>query len=413
LSTARLQLAGRIGLLVAVLALAATTAQAREWELPALLKASAEQHPLVSGRRAERAVAQAERESALWQRYPTVSAELSTRDVAGAGRALRLDQPLWAGGRIEAGIAAADGRLLASQAAVEEAQLELKLRVAAAASEALRQQDRLRVADAQVAEMDQLLEMIRRRVEQEVSAVADLNLARARRLSSVNERTAVQQALAAALVQLTQLAGDTVTRVATPGAAMPASERLGGLDGLDGLQARALEYAPQLRRLRFEAEAAEATVRVRRAALSPQVVLRLESVHARVGGTDNRALVVLQAQPGAGLSAMSAIGAAEAAVQASREAHEAARRDVLERVQLSWTEWQAARERFEVTQQIRTSSAEVAASYARQYATGRKNWVDVLNAVREAGQADMASVDASHQAQAAVLRLQLMMGMLE
>lgn len=401
---------GCCGLLVALLALVTTGAQAREWELGVLLKAGADQHPLVAGRRADRAVAQADRETAGWQRYPTVSAELSTRDVAGAGRALRLDQPLWAGGRIEAGIAAADGRLSAAQAAVEEAQLDLKLRVAAAASEALRQQDRLTVADAQVREMDQLVDMIRRRVEQEVSAVADLNLARARRLSSVNERTTVQQALAAALVQLTQLAGDTVTRVATPGAPWVAADRLGGLNEL---QDRALAHAPQLRRLRFEAEAAEATVRVRRAALSPQVVLRLESVHARVGGTDNRALVVLQAQPGAGLSAMSAIGAAEAAVQSSREAHEAARRDVTERVQLAWTEWQASRERFEVAQQIRTSSADVAASYARQYATGRKNWVDVLNAVREAGQADMASVDASHQARAAVLRLLLLMGMPE
>lgn len=393
-------------------ALMAIGAQAREWDLPSLLQTSATSHPATAGRVADRAAAQAERESAGWQRFPTLSAEASTRNVAGSTRALRLDQPLWAGGRIEAGIDQADGRLRAAQVAVEETQLDLKLRVVAAAGEALRQQARLRVAEAQVSEMDQLQDMIRRRVDQEVSPVADLNLAKARRLSSVGERTAVQQALAAALVQLTQLAGDTVSGVKTPPAAMDSTERL---TGLTEVQDQAVQHAPQLRRLRFEAEAAEAVVRVRRAALTPQVVLRLESVHASgaAGGTDNRALLMLQMQPGAGLSAVSAIGAAEAALQSTREAHEAARRDVLERVALAWTEWQAARERSALNEQIRSSAADVAASYGRQFVTGRKSWVDVLNAVREAGQADLAGVDARWQAQAAVWRLKLLTGTME
>jgi adhesin transport system outer membrane protein len=55
-------------------------------------------------------------------------------------------------------------------------------------------------------------------------------------------------------------------------------------------------------------------------------------------------------------------------------------------------------------------SVEVSDSYARQYTTGRKTWIDVLNAVRETTQAELAMVDAAAQADAASLRLRLRTG---
>ena len=58
----------------------------------------------------------------------------------------------------------------------------------------------------------------------------------------------------------------------------------------------------------------------------------------------------------------------------------------------------------------RSTSAEVSESYARQYTAGRKTWLDVLNAVREATQAELALVDATSQMQAAVLRLKAQTG---
>ena len=93
-------------------------------------------------------------------------------------------------------------------------------------------------------------------------------------------------------------------------------------------------------------------------------------------------------------------------------ASEAARRDMRERLTLDWNEWVAARLRLENADQARAMSSEVFESYARQYTTGRKTWIDVLNAVRETTQAELAAVDARTSMLAASLRLRARSGTL-
>ena len=98
--------------------------------------------------------------------------------------------------------------------------------------------------------------------------------------------------------------------------------------------------------------------------------------------------------------------------KAARLAREAAERDVRERVTLDWNEWLAASLRLENAHQARAMSTEVFESYARQYTTGRKTWIDVLNAVREATQSELAADDARAQMLAASLRLRALTGTL-
>ena len=70
----------------------------------------------------------------------------------------------------------------------------------------------------------------------------------------------------------------------------------------------------------------------------------------------------------------------------------------------------ASRKRLENALLASTSSKEVYESYTRQYTTGRKTWLDVLNTVRESTQADVAAVDSRTQVTGAALRIQLETG---
>ncbi len=287
--------------------------------------------------------------------------------------------------RIDAGIGAADQRLQAAGAAISEAQLELGFKVANAASEALRQQERMRVAQGHVAQQDKLLEMIRRRVAQEVSATADINLAQSRMLAGVNDANAAKQALRVALAQLEQRVGEPVRSVIGSSA-----DETGLPDERESLLARTLDLSPRLKRLRSERQQAEATVRERRVVLSPAVLLRLENVQGAplVGsavGSTHRALLVLQWQTGAGLSAVC---------------------EVTQQFESDGAQWTDARLRLDVARRLQGTVAEVADSYFRQYVAGRKSWLDMMNSVREVEQAELASVDVRYEAQAAALRLE-------
>ena len=385
----------------------AITAQAQPvWNFGQLMQATLASHPLVLGKRSAQAAAQAEREGAEWQRYPSLSLEANTQSGGQNARLMRVEQPIWSGGRITAGINAAGSRFDAAGAALDEARQELSLKVIAAATEALRQQVRQQHGITGVKEHEKLLGMIERRVAQEVSPLADQNLARARLYASANELSVTTQALNNALAQLSQLAGQPVREIDALGvteAGAPAS--------LDAAQAQALAHSPTLRRLAFEEETASAEIASKRSAYMPQLVLRVER---SAGGQtpDSRAMLVLLAQPGAGLSAKSGVDAAVARREAVRLAREAAERDMRERLTLDWNEWVAARLRLANADQARAMSTEVFESYARQFTTGRKTWIDVLNAVREATQSELAVVDARVQMLAASLRLRTLSGTL-
>lgn len=391
--------------LVALVMLAVASQAEPSWTFDQVLQSALASHPALQGKRSAQAAARAEQDGAEWQRYPALSVE-SAQTSNGNYGLVRIEQPLWTGGRITAGINAAGSRLNAASAALEEEKLNLTLRVIAAYTEALRQQARQQHATSGVAEHEKLLGMIRRRVEREVSSLTDQRLAESRMYQAVNDQSAANQALNNSLAQLTQLAGKPVVEVF----ALEMSE-LATPVGLHAVLSQALFYSPVLRRITYDEEAANADIAYRRSVYMPQLVLRLEK---NIGPmNDSRAMVVLLAQPGAGLSAMSGVDAAIAKREAVQMAREAAERDARERITLDWNEWTAARLRLENAGQSRTMSAEVFESYTRQYVIGRKTWVDVLNSVREATQSQFALEDVRAQTIAASLRLSAQSGTLK
>jgi adhesin transport system outer membrane protein len=112
------------------------------------------------------------------------------------------------------------------------------------------------------------------------------------------------------------------------------------------------------------------------------------------------------------LSASAATHAARSRRDAIHLARDAAWRDLQAQIAVDWDDWQFAKQRLQTAQQSRAMSAEVFESYTRQYTTGRKTWIDVLNAVREVTQADFQMADAQAQVVAAALRLRLRSGAL-
>lgn len=372
------------------------------------LNAALASHPTILGKRSARDAASADKEGAEWARYPTPSIEATSgSDGRAAANLVRIDQPLWAGGRIDAGIEAAGSRFDAADAGLDETTLEVSLRVITAYLEALRQKAREDHAASGVQQHEKLLAMIRRRVTQEVSSQTDQRLAESRLYQTKNEFSLVSQSLRNALTQLAQLSGRPVREVSWQDL-----DEQGVPATLDAALESALAASPTLRRLRHEEEAATAEIDQRRSAYMPQVALRFERSSGGGLATDSRALVVLTAQPGAGLSAASGVDAAIARREAARQARDAAERDLRERIAVDWDEWTATRSRLETARLSSFMSSEVFASYERQYVIGRKSWIDVLNAVREATQAQFAAEDARAQSIAAGLRLRAQAGTL-
>jgi len=360
-------------------------------------------HPSVEGRRAGLQAAQAEREGTEWQRYPTPSIEASTRDSGGNTGLFALEQPLWTGGRISAGIAAAGFREAAAAAAVVEAKQAVALRLISAYTDILRQQQRQDYAKTSATEHDKLLQMISRRVEKEVSPPADRDFARVRLAQAATELSIANQGLQVAKGQLAQLVGYNVSAindVSLDGRSLPSTQ--------DEAISRSIARSPVLARLEQSALAASEDIESKRSSLFPQVAVRVEKQTGTL--PDDRVMLVLRMQPGAGLSASSAIAAAQRRQDEARQAKEDATRTLREQVQTAFTEWRAAQVRLESTRLSAGMAQAVFDSYARQYVAGRKGWIDVLNAVREISQSQFALADAEALLRSSGLRLWLLTG---
>lgn len=382
---------------------------ATAWSFDQVLQQALQSHPTIAGKRSAQAAARADLDGAQWQRFPSLSAEVPTGSQE-TGGVVRIDQPLWSGGRIDAGIDAAGSRLDAAGAAIEEERLNLSLRVIAAYTEALRQAARARSAEEGLAEHQRLLQMIQRRVLQSVSSQTDQRLAESRAYQAANDVSNARQALENALAQLSQLAGKPVRLVSNTGIGV--GEPLPDAS-LERVMPLAIAYSPTLQRLDFEAQAADSDITLQRSAYMPKVLLRVEKPTGGINADNRtRAMLVLQAQPGAGLSAKAGVDAAVAKREGARAAHDAAEREVRERFTLDWNEAEASRQRLGNAGEASTTSTQVFESYARQYVIGRKSWNDVLNAVREATQAQFTLEDTRAQAIAASLRLAAQTGTL-
>ena len=405
-------IAGTVVAAALMLASAAATAQIHSFAEVA--RQALATHPAIRAKLSSSAAARADSEGATWQRYPTPSFEFDNDDSRTRTRLLRVQQPLWAGGRIDAGIDAANSRHQAAEIAIEETKQEIMLRVITAYVEAQRQQAREETLAQGVLEHERLLGMITRRVEHDASPRVDQDLAQSRLYQTSNDLSAVKQALANALTQLSQLSGMPVRRVHTLGV-----DSLPAMQGKESLLDQAIAWSPTLRRLSFEEEAAQADVESKRATYKPQVSLRYENSYASAplngvpAYTTNRVMLVFEAQTGAGLSALSGVDAAISRRDTVRQQRETALRDLRERFTMDWDEFVAARVRLENATQASRMAKEVFESYTRQYTAGRKTWLDVMNTVRESTQSDVAVTDAGTQAAAASLRLKLASGNLK
>lgn len=380
---------------------------ASELRLADALALAANLHPTVKAKQAELLAAQGDLETAKWSRYPTLSTEVTASSGRPQG-ALLLQQPLWAGGKIDAQNRLAQANVTLVEAAVQETRSNLMQQTGNQFFETMRWRQRMTVALKNETEHRKLLELIQRRVVAEISPMNDQVLAMARFQQAVSERIQFNRSLQTAELALQQLVGEAVT-------ALRPTKTLGWQkqDEATALQATKNNSA-ELLRLRTQQEVSQAQIDMAESAIYPTLALaHRRALGAKDVGTDtNRTYLALQFTPGPGLSARSAVAAARSRLENSRQNALVYERQLEQQVRTAMAELDALAMQVEPAQLLVDATDDVVASYLRQYQVGKKNWLDVLNALRESAQATYSAVDLATSTQSQQLRLMLLTGQL-
>lgn len=381
-------------------------AHAAPLTLDEALLTAARTHPTVTAKRNEYKAARDGLEASKWQRFPALSAQSQAGQSGNKSvTSLRIEQPLWTGGRITADIDSNSARVLAAEAAVLEAEQAILTRTAALFSELVRLQSRIEAADENIEEHQRLLELIQRRAAQQVSSPSEVVAAKARLQQAKSERIQLQVAAANTKADLEQIVGQPIGEIRVPKVDLtPAAD-------LNTTVEAALRYSPELRRMAAETEAAEAEIRSRKSTMLPMLSARHERFW---GGSDSYpdsvTYLALTFQPGSGLSALSSMHEAESRRDAAISKRESVYKDIADGVRTDWNRMRSAQSDTEVLRELVESTREVYQSFVRQYATGRKTWLDVLNARRDAIQARNSLVDAEWAGVLAGVRMRIQTG---
>ena len=360
-------------------------------------------HPSAQSQRAQLQSAQSGLDSARWQFYPTPSiaveqAHTASTDPSYRGdnrvATLRLQQPLYTGGRLSASMDKAKASLEIGQSALEEVEQQLGLRVVQAYGEWMSAHLKTQAQEKSVSTHIRLSEQVKRRISVGISADSDLVLAMARLESVHAESQASRTQGEMALARLNQLLGSPVditnlTALLAPARELPSDSQV--------LLAQALEKSPAIQKAKAQARVQEAVVLERRAELSPEVYLRLERQYGNFNlpnsSPENRLFFGLSSRFGAGLSSLTNVEAARTQHQAALADIEVQSRNVAEQVLTDQALALSSARRLQAVQAALNANADVSASYDRQFLAGRKTWIDVMNAARELTQTEMQLAD--------------------
>ncbi|PUE31369.1 TolC family protein [Limnohabitans sp. Jir72] len=367
------------------------------------LRIAISSHPTVTSRRNDVAAAAARLDAAQRQRYPNFQAQTGKDVYGNATSSLRVEQPLWNAGRISADIEGAEASIRSSGASVTVSQQEIMGRVINAFTDLGRTQTRQQVAQSNVQEHERLAALIGRRVESQISPTSDGTMANARLSQARAELNQLSALADRSRSSLTLALGQAVTNIQTP-----ATPNLNDMSELTVRQ-KALDYSPALRRLTEEEAVSKADIESRSSGMWPQIKLRVDR---NTGGfiSNTQTYLALDYQTGAGLVAQSQIKEALAKLESLRASREAAERDALEAVTADWADLKSQQMQLKDLSNQVAATTEVFDSTIRQYAVGRKTWIDVLNAQREVAQARYAQADAEWGILRSALRVNLSTG---
>lgn len=372
--------------------------------LQALIVEAVATHPSIGAANATVRASGADLRAARWQSFPSFTLEGMLLSEAGNNRqaSLMVEQPIWAAGRIAGSIRRARADREAAIAGYQEAVLQIMLDVSQSWHDYHRLDRRHAVLSHSLSEHRALVETMRRRVAQEVSPLADLELAQSR-TAQIEQQVATTAAQRSTSLQgVRELVGDPGF---TPGPP-PAPGPMPATPESEGLVAQAFEFDPARQRLAAEAKSAGAQADVARASVVPQLSGQYsynETYGHRVG-------LVLRAQSDGGLSRFAAASAAGERRIAADLRISAQERQLREQILSDLAEYESARQRMESTRTARSATARVTESYMRQFVSGRRSWLDVMNAVREATTAENDAIDAESSAMTTLNRLLMRSG---
>ncbi|ABM04551.1 outer membrane efflux protein [Psychromonas ingrahamii 37] len=361
--------------------------------LAAALRATMTHNPMIKGKQAELEAQQFGVSSAKAKRYPTLSTLGSNVNNNYDQATLRLDQPLWAFGKIDTEIARAESEVNAEQWRLLDIQRQLLEDTATVYAKIEGIKLRAEVAEINTEAHQSYYDRLARRQEGQLSSEADMRLAYARLLQAQTQLLSIKGELSDAqseLQNLTQILVSTELAVDPQLALLPSNV---------AVQRLAIDQEANILLKRQNLQVVKLGLKAEKLASLPTIYLRAEAdlLDSTSGNKDLRAGLTFESSfEGLGLVARGRVKGAESRLAAARYDLDSSINDTRRRISSLMLNRQVQQGLIHAYQQTVNAMQETLDSFLRQYETGRKSWLELLNMQRELTASQMQLVQSKN-----------------
>ena len=303
-----------------------------------------------------------------------------------------INQPLLIDGGIINGYKKSQANLKASEYGLIETRDEIAIKIITAYSEWLKNYHKIKVYQSGVQEHEKFLKLVTNRYESGISSGNDGDLVLSRLSQTRSELLAIEFAEKNALNSLSQLIGRALSRDE-----IDSNYRKKSSLEREEVISLVQQNNPTLKRLKSESEAAEAYAKQALAQSFPQLSIQAQRQigNPYTPGWPSYSSVGLNLAyaPGSGLSSFAIANAAFSKATATVLMLESTKRDLNEKISSELNEYESSVKRLKNLQESSTYQKKISESFERQFEVSKKNWLDLLNSIRERLQVDSALVD--------------------
>lgn len=331
---------------------------------------------------------------------------------------VRVQQPLWLGGRIKNAVEKAKRQLDLSEAQLLKVRRTLMEQTVIAYTTVTGLIEQLKAAQLNIDEHERFLDLISRRTKGKIAAEADVQLARSRYSQAMLTQEDLKGQYQTALNDLYALTRTPMNEFES-GRFEPVPRELLDLPGHAQVEAEVSDGSPRIRMADLEIDSARINRLISRAEWYPQVYGRLDQeLYDKEGTTSQQrdttlALVVQSALDGGGFRTLEQVRAAEARVRAAQMQSDAEKNEVSRATRTLLTDRDMVRKLTRLYDSLVQSTGQTLGSYTRQYEAGRKSWLDLLNVQREYANARQSLAQVIARYEQTCLRLAVQMGRLD
>jgi adhesin transport system outer membrane protein len=318
--------------------------------------------------------------------YPYLSVSARQASNNASATTLNIIQPLWAGGRTSAEIKEAEAGQFKALAELNKVRLDLALDTSDAYMNVVMAEEQGQLWARYIKNLEALLDTITRRADLGVSPPSDIQTAQTRLSQARAGLQASRSILLRSRLHLESLIHLPARNVSWP----IEGYRLSHEEMFRILNGRALNFHPYPQLASAEIAIQNAQVKIAKSAIFPQLSLQYSTQLDQSAGDftpDSSTQLVLQFASDSGLKGYSSYRAILQRLSGAKQDLIFSKREVTDIVSGDYSERNASQEQFYAQVEAARAAVKLVDSFLRQFKVGRKAWLEVLNAHREAHEA--------------------------